>query len=513
MRTRAIICSIVVCLLFTMIQTRPLLGNVDVVTSGATIYVDDDASGTQDGTSWQNAFTYLQDALTVAVEGQEIRVAQGVYKPDQAMLLWEFETIAHNRIGEEIGTELVSINWQDVGAEASFHLKQGVVLLGGYAGCLDPNPNIRNTDLYETILSGDLEGNDEYGQHLEWKPFMSDNSRVVVSASKIDVTDGAIMDGFTIISGCAGGARETAGIGALYIMESNLKISNCRFSNNYGDKSPIVINQDSTFMFDKCSFVGNSGRSRGAVSGGTGKCQFVDCLFLNNFSEYGPGAIETGADNLVLRRCRFINNCGSVGGAVAILRGALSAHHCLFTGNVASDSGGAIGSWRYTEMDFQHCVFHGNRAVYGTILAIETKGSSCCSEPAKNTVSFMNSILWESDELFVYDSDVPVDTHIEYSNIKGGWLGAGNLNVDPLFVDPGYWDPNEDSWVGGDYHLKSQAGRWNPASETWMKDDVTSPCIDTGDPNSPIGGEPFPNGDIVNMGTYAGTRQASRSSF
>ena len=152
MRTRAIICSIVVCLLFTMIQTRPLLGNVDVVTSGATIYVDDDASGTQDGTSWQNAFTYLQDALTVAVEGQEIRVAQGVYKPDQAMLLWEFETIAHNRIGEEIGTELVSINWQDVGAEASFHLKQGVVLLGGYAGCLDPNPNIRNTDLYETIL-------------------------------------------------------------------------------------------------------------------------------------------------------------------------------------------------------------------------------------------------------------------------------------------------------------------------------------------------------------------------
>jgi hypothetical protein len=42
---------------------------------------------------------------------------------------------------------------------------------------------------------------------------------------------------------------------------------------------------------------------------------------------------------------------------------------------------------------------------------------------------------------------------------------------------------------------------------------VTSPCIDAGDPNSPIMYEPFPNGGVVNMGAYGGTTQASKSYF
>ena len=42
-------------------------------------------------------------------------------------------------------------------------------------------------------------------------------------------------------------------------------------------------------------------------------------------------------------------------------------------------------------------------------------------------------------------------------------------------------------------------------------DDVTSPCIDAGDPATPVGLESSPNGGIVNMGVYGGTNQASRS--
>jgi hypothetical protein len=91
---------------------------------------------------------------------------------------------------------------------------------------------------------------------------------------------------------------------------------------------------------------------------------------------------------------------------------------------------------------------------------------------------------------------------------------------DPCFADPGYWDPNgtpeyadDDFWVDGDYHLKSQAGRWNPNSASWVQDDVTSPCIDLGDPASPIGPEPFPNGGIINMGVYGRTAEASKSYF
>ena len=99
------------------------------------------------------------------------------------------------------------------------------------------------------------------------------------------------------------------------------------------------------------------------------------------------------------------------------------------------------------------------------------------------------------------------------------------MGMDPLFARPGYWaDPEDLSrpgnpndlnafWVNGDHHLKSQAGRWDPNAGTWVQDDVTSPCIDAGDPMSPIGLEPFPNGGIVNMGAYGGTAEASKSYF
>jgi len=103
-----------------------------------------------------------------------------------------------------------------------------------------------------------------------------------------------------------------------------------------------------------------------------------------------------------------------------------------------------------------------------------------------------------------------------YNCLTGTWL-----TIDPLFIQPGYWDisstpdllfsPGDDIWIDGDYHLKSQAGRWDPVSESWIQDDVTSPCIDAGDPNSPIGHEPFPNGGIINMGAYGGTPEASKS--
>ena len=98
--------------------------------------------------------------------------------------------------------------------------------------------------------------------------------------------------------------------------------------------------------------------------------------------------------------------------------------------------------------------------------------------------------------------------------------GVGNIDTNPLFVNPGYWDPNgtpedanDDFWIEGDYHLKSQAGRWDPNTQSWVQDDVTSPCIDAGDPNSPIVNEPFPNGGYINMGAYGGTSEASKSYF
>jgi len=92
-------------------------------------------------------------------------------------------------------------------------------------------------------------------------------------------------------------------------------------------------------------------------------------------------------------------------------------------------------------------------------------------------------------------------TAVQYSNVQGGFPGEGNSDVDPLLTN----------MENGDYHLISQAGRWDPISQIWIQDDVTSLCIDAGDPTSPIGLEPSPNGSRINMGAYGGTSEASKS--
>jgi len=95
-----------------------------------------------------------------------------------------------------------------------------------------------------------------------------------------------------------------------------------------------------------------------------------------------------------------------------------------------------------------------------------------------------------------------------FANAGGDYVGLpnqtglnGNLSVNPRYAD----------LAGGDYHLKSQAGRWVPGSGTWVKDDETSLCIDAGDPASPFDREPPPNGGRVNMGADGNTEEASKS--
>jgi len=128
------------------------------------------------------------------------------------------------------------------------------------------------------------------------------------------------------------------------------------------------------------------------------------------------------------------------------------------------------------------------------------EGEGCGIDNYTSSLAMTNSILWGNapDEIYGHGS-----VEVTYSDVKGGWPGGTNIDADPNFADPD----------NGDYHLKSQAGRWDPDTKTWVNDDVTSPCIDTGDPFTPIGPEPFPNGGIVNIGTYGGTSEASKSYF
>jgi len=267
-----------------------------------------------------------------------------------------------------------------------------------------------------------------------------------------------------------------------------------------------------------CEFVGNTASSySGAISNYGGQLIANGCVFKNNY----PGAVEDGIENgTIFTECTFSGNSSSrSGGAVRVFEATFN--YCIFAGNLALGYYSNDGIWRgstggavYSDVTatFNNCTFSNNWA--DSARAIYSEGTSYVN----------NCIFWGSEDQ-IRTNNVRQYNFVDYTNIQGGWTwpGEGNIDADPHFVDAGYWadaddpnivvEPNDPNavWIDGDYHLKSQAGRWYPVSQSWIQDDVTSPCIDAGDPNSPIDHEPFPNGGVINMGAYGGTAEASMS--
>ena len=90
-----------------------------------------------------------------------------------------------------------------------------------------------------------------------------------------------------------------------------------------------------------------------------------------------------------------------------------------------------------------------------------------------------------------------------YNNTGGDYIGVEPSHSD-IVADPQYADRDKH-----DYHLKSKAGRWDGSG--WVNDNISSPCIDAGDPLSDYSNEPEPNGDRINIGPDGNTRSASKS--
>ncbi|MBN1124224.1 MAG: hypothetical protein JXA82_04390 [Sedimentisphaerales bacterium] len=407
------------------------------------IYVDDSATGMGDGSCWSDAFTDLQNALAEVVQGQEIRVAQGIYRP-----------------ADPNGSR-----------ESVFVLKDGVAIRGGYAGFGATNPDARDIGAFESILSGDLAGDDyifsgDDDDHGPWHDFSrEDNSENVVLASGLQ--SGAVLEGFTISGGQGGG-----GLVCEYAVD--LEVRDCLFRENLASAGGGLHSSDST------------------------NCRVIHCVFTDNYATGNGGAVSLSGGSLTLDHCLIVGNQAEHGGGIYLENAAATIVNCTVAQNVAHDQWGGV--------------------------AVEVEGD-VMEDPG--TSRFLSCIFWgntcESDNIewaqIGRNFGIAAFDFCCVQGWTGKFAGIGTIDQNPLFVSPGHWDTKgtyyyyDDVWIPGDYYLRSQAGRWDPQTKAWVQDTVTSPCIDAGDPASPIMYEPFPNGGIVNMGAYGGTAEASRSWF
>jgi hypothetical protein len=283
-------------------------------TAQTVLYVDANATGpTHDGSDWCHAFLTLHEALAAAASGTTVRIADGDYIPDT--------------------TDLSDPR------EATFQLINGLTLEGGYAGCEAPDPDERDIEAYDTVLSGDLAGDDG--------PDFADNDENVchvVTGSGTDET--AVMDGVTISGGNADDSpSHTSGGGMLN-----------------ADGSPTLI---------RCTFRRNWAEAGGAgVSNGSGSPTLDNCIFSGNATGDSPssggGGMLTGSGSPILTDCTFSENRAFHGGGMFNSHGRPTLTGCTFSGNSAAGSGGGMYNFAYPPGEQSstliNCTFYGNDA-------------------------------------------------------------------------------------------------------------------------------------------------------
>ncbi|MHC4477338.1 MAG: right-handed parallel beta-helix repeat-containing protein [Planctomycetota bacterium] len=439
---------------------------------GATVpqhlYVDASASGSNDGSTWADAYNYLQDALAVTSSGDSIFVAAGTYKPDQG---------PNQTIGDR---------------SATFTIVNEVAICGGFAGC-ETSFDQRDCQTNETILSGDINMPGEN----------SDNSYHVVTGSMTNAK--TILDGFTIRAGNANGSYPDDLGGGMLNNSGGPTITNCTFSANLANNSGGgMYGNSGSPTLSNCTFSGNSARDGAGLHLSNGSV--TNCTIVDNTASAQGGGISS-CSGLITDSTIGGNWSGQIGGGLCDCNGAIincdisdntaglaggglhgcegSVVSCTVTGNTANTHGGGIGSCSGPVINSKisgnfsgenggglydcsnsiiNCTISDNYAAY------YGGGLHGCYGPIANCIVWLNTADIAGDQL--YDCSDPT-----YSCIQD-WPGSGIGNIvdDPCFVEPGYWadadgpdtvvEPNEPNaiWMRGLYHLLPGA-----------------PCIDRGD--------------------------------
>jgi len=399
------------------------------------IYVDHQADGGDDGSSWADAYTDLQDALRAAEAGDEVWVAQGVYYPAPD---------ARDRT-------------------ATFELQDGVALYGGFAGT-ETERDQRDWAANVTVLSGDLDRNDtadDSGVVLAPADIVGDNAYHVVTGD--GVGEKTVLDGFTITAGKADGDYPFSnGGGMVNDNGSHPRLANVTFRGNYAQsRGGATSNVDSNPTLRNVTFSGNyAAGSGGAMDNAGSSPTLINVAFSGNYAERGGGVINQGSSP-TLRNVTFTGNrAESYGGGIYNYASSPILTNVTFGGNHAGIAGGAMHSGWY-------------------------------SNP-----TLVNCILWANgpQEIDIGDN---TSVTIAYSNVglpTGVYPGTGNINQDPLFIDPVPEDkaPTTD----GNYRLRIGS----PAIDAGTNDVVTVNMDLDGNPRIVDG-----TGDgtaIVDMGAY-----------
>jgi hypothetical protein len=285
---------------FASASGSPSVHNAPNATNNGIIYVDADAPGpTHDGTSWTNAYATVQDALTTAISGTQIWVAEGVYYPDE-------------------GTGQTNND-----RNSTFTLKDGVGIYGGFAAS-ETVKSQRDWIVNLTILSGDIDKNDlnADGDFIaeSWKDVQGNNAYHVVSNS--GVTETAILDGFIVTAG------ETAG----------------SFPDNCGGG---MSNLDSSPTLTRLIFSGNMASDTG---NGGGMCNLEDSRptltevsFSGNLASNNGGGMFNSSSNPTLTEVNFFQNmANNLGGGLDNYQSDPNLTAVTFSANAAVGKGGGM---------------------------------------------------------------------------------------------------------------------------------------------------------------------------
>lgn len=279
------------------------------------LFVDIDATGSNNGLNWANAFNSLQDAIDLArtCMVDTIWVAEGTYKPSKT------------RTG--VGTNPAN-------RANTFFINFDVVIQGGFQG-FETNVNQRDWNTYETILSGNIGAQGTSGDNCY---------NVVEYATCTNVSQ---LDGFTITGGNANDPSAGYGLGGGILIGSDPVIRHCEIISNYASNGGGVgirtMSGNHKAAILECAFTSNSSTVAGAlmitVSGGTNSSYIANCTFRSNNSWNG-GAFgfyaTTGAStcNPTVYNCEVWNNSASLGAVMIVRDASARLTNCSFSNNI-----------------------------------------------------------------------------------------------------------------------------------------------------------------------------------